>query len=290
MLSALKSGWAWASVFAAALVLSSVLTVGLSEQSYFVYEYRLERADGPSVSGKLRVTATEVGEGTVRLRVDFTFNDGVASLEKNVPASAFIVPTLPADFSPGTFSYSRGNYSLLVTVEEVGRAQRQVGGRTYQTVSYSVRAVSAVGGDRRTEFTATVEAIEPSRVIYALSASLASDGRWLKSLELKLTDSNIDLASVRPAATSFAVERLLTVPYASGVIEVGSGIASSGSNPLKPVGPGASVEQASQDQGLRVAAVGVAGLAAVAAVAILSLRASRRTGPADAALGKPHYV
>ncbi|MEN3047821.1 MAG: hypothetical protein ABDH63_03460 [Candidatus Caldarchaeales archaeon] len=290
MSSSLKSGWTWAAVLAAALALSSVLAVGLGEQSYFAYAYRLERADGASVSGTLKVTATELKEGSVRLRVELTFNDGVSTLEKNLPASAFMVPTLPAEFSPGSFSYSRGNYSFSVTVEEVGRAQRQVGGKTYQTVTYSIRAISAVGGDPRTEFTATVETIEPSRVIYALSASLASEGRGLKALELRLTDSNIDLASIRPVASSFAVERLLSVPYSFGIVEAGSGLAASRSDAVKPTVPGTSAEQTSQDQGLKVAAVGAAGLAAVAAVAALSLRASRRTGSTEAAARKPHYV
>jgi uncharacterized protein (DUF58 family) len=99
---------------------------------FYAYRYSVSYGDR-SVEGSVRVTVVSVVEpGTLRLRVEATFNDGLMTFEKNLPESAFFVPTLQLPDS-GSFSYSREGHQVSVSVTRTGSGSRTVGGRTYET-------------------------------------------------------------------------------------------------------------------------------------------------------------
>ncbi|MCS7094824.1 MAG: hypothetical protein NZ988_03320 [Thaumarchaeota archaeon] len=279
-----------ASLTFAALLLMVQIAAGQGDASYYVYEYRVEHASRSSVSGRLSVSATEIGDGTIRLRAELTFNDGIATIEKDVPESAFVLPVLPRAISPGSFSYSRENYSVSVSVQEVGRAQREVGGRTYQTVSYSIYAVFRTTDDRQLVVSSSTEVIDPSRVIYSLSSSISTSSSEVKSLILRLADSNVDLASIRAPENAMSVEHLLLVPYAQEYIVAGGVITEPRLSNEKPAGVVANPSQNTNEQSLKLAIIGAAGLAVTAAAAVLTIKGVRKAQGTQGPTTKPHYV
>lgn len=266
------------------------VAAGQVEPSYYVYEYRVERVDRSVVSGRMRVTATDLDEGRIRLKVELTFNDGTASIEKDVPESAFVVPVLPGVISPGSFSYSNGNYSVNVSVQAAGGAQREVGGRTYRTTTYAVYAVARTPDDRRFTVNSSIEIVETSRVIYSMTASLTSQTGGVWSLNYRLVDTNLDLTSIRTPQNTLSVEQLFMPPFVQEYIATGRALTEPRYSSGQPISQVTTPTQTPDDQSFKLAIIGAAGIAAIAAASALTVRGVRRPHGTEGVKRKPYYV
>lgn len=285
----------WLAVAVALLLAPMVTALGVVQQGSF-YEYRYTLTyDERSVEGKVRVTVLEaVGEGSIRLRLEATFNDGVLTLEKNVPGSAFTVPTLRLPES-GSFSYSREGWSFSVSVVKTGSGSRTVGGRTYETEVYSVTVVSA---SRNASFSAsgTVELIAGSGAIYALDVTATGGSSKGVRFTAQLVDANFDLTQVGGsgrAGDAAALASLTPSLLSPGASEwsgwMGTMGLLAGQQPTSPAQtPRSPQASAPDDSTLRLVAVTAVGLAAMGSVAALGLLRRPRRSPAP--VEKPHYV
>ena len=130
--------------------------------------------------------------GTLRLRVEATFSDGVMTFEKNLPESAFFVPTLELPDS-GSFSYSKEGHQVSVTVTRTGSGSRTVGGRTYETATYSVTA-SLTSPDGTLTVSGSVEVVSGSYALYGVDLTLYVAGNGAVRFSAVLTDTNLDLS------------------------------------------------------------------------------------------------
>ncbi|MEM4343103.1 MAG: hypothetical protein QXT91_02085, partial [Candidatus Caldarchaeum sp.] len=94
-----------------------LLTIGLvvvssgveaSVGSYFSYAYTLSSDSGGSVSGTISSTVVKIlDDGRIRLRLEASFNDGLATLEKNMPGQAFKPFILDLGSMQGRYSLRR---------------------------------------------------------------------------------------------------------------------------------------------------------------------------------------
>ncbi|MCS6770297.1 MAG: hypothetical protein NZ570_07690 [Candidatus Caldarchaeum sp.] len=275
-------------MFVVAALLSSS-AVEFPEGSYFVYSYTLSAQNGREVSGTVSSRVVDaLADGQLRLRVEASFNDGVATLEKNLPSKAFKPFILPLEGMVGRYSVSREGYSLVLSVERLGESVRTVGGKTYETARYRVFAESERGGER-VSVNADAEVVKGSEVVYSLSATFVGDGEARGSLNLQLADSNIDLTEFTHHRGGDARAELTSMLLSLGVSE-GVSTPSSLMRQLaieqfteRPASPSSDWPVSE-----RMALVGVAGLSALAATSLFILRTRK---PPTASVGrKPHYV
>jgi hypothetical protein len=270
-------------VLLAVLVASAALPVLAAVEEGWRYSYTYSLAsDGRSVSGSVGLGVVRVyGDGRVRLRLESTFNDGFAVVEKDAPAQAFTAPRIPRGDIAGSYNITRRGVSCSLTVTEVGRGERTVGGRSYPSVVYALSG-TCVDANRSFSVSASLEVLVESRVIYSLTGSAVGQGRVV-TFSVRLADANFDLNSLAQATRTDMVTaffpQLIASPSQPPMFLF------EGASPTQ-VSP-ASKATPSEDAGTRVLLAGVAGLGAIAAVAVLTVR---RRGVEGQGAVKPHYV
>jgi len=284
-----------------ALLLTSLVTALADVQPGSFYEYRYSLSAGErSAEGKVRVAVVNaVGEGSIRLRLEATFNDGLLTFEKNVPSSAFAVPTLRLPES-GSFSYTKDGHHLSVSVVRTGTGSRAVGGRTYETELYSLRVV-AESRNASLTVVGTVELISGSGAIYAVDLTATGGGSGGARFTAQLVDTNLDLTRVVSTGQAGDVTALasltpsLLAPGSSDLSRwIGAMGLPSGQQPPSPTnaqgtqGTKGSPKAAFEDPTTRVIAITAIGLATIGSVESLGLL--RRPRRSYAAVSKPHYV
>jgi hypothetical protein len=154
-----------------AAVIPVLADVGEGWRYSYVYSFSSE---GRSVSGTASLEVVRVLEdGRVRLRFESSFNDGIATVEKNMPAQAFMMPRIPDRDITGSFSYTKGGVSYTLTITEVGRLERTIGGRSYQSIVYDLSGTysapnQTISGEAR------LEVLAGSGIIYSLEGGVNS--------------------------------------------------------------------------------------------------------------------
>jgi phage baseplate assembly protein gpV len=260
---------------------------------FYAYRYSVSYGDR-SVEGNVRVTVVSVVEpGTLRLRVEATFSDGVMTFEKNVPESVFFVPTLQLPDS-GSFSYSRDGHQVSVTVTRTGSGSRTVGGRTYETATYSVTA-SFTSPNRTVTVSGSVEVVSGSYALYSVDLTLSVAGNRAVRFSSVLTDTNLDLSRVRRSvqtADGSALAAMAPAIFAAGGSR-GSEVSDALSllTGLQSQVPAANAPRSSasgEDLTLKVVSITAIGLAVIGSVAAVGLL--RRPKRAPVSTAKPHYV
>jgi len=243
----------------------------------YSYVYSFTRG-GKSVSGTASLEVVEVFEdGRVRLRFESSFNDGIAVVEKNMPAHAFNIPRIPWEDPSGSLTYTRDGVSYTLTVLETGRGERTVGGRTYQTIVYTVSgtysdANHTVSGEAR------LEVLSGSGIIYSLEGNLRGREKT-STFSMQLTDANFDLNSL-PAPES--TDRIYMQAYFLQALQNPDQATLPTPSSITPV-----QTQQADDPGMRAVLAGVVGVGAIAVVSFIGMR-RRRVGIQGAV--KPHYV
>ena len=255
--------------------------VGEGWRYTYVYAFSV---DGRAVSGTASLEVVRVLEdGRLRLRFESSFNDGIAIFEKNMPAHAFNLPRIVGRDITGSFSYSRNGVSYTFTVDEVGRLERTVGGRSYQSIIYSLvgeyrDANRTVSGEAR------LEVFAGSGVIYSFEGNVRSR-MGAATFSIRLVDANFDLNSLpapQASSTGHMLSTFLTslpIPDQASVFLINS--------PLNTPTPSTGGTTSPDDAEMRAIIAGVVGLGALAAVAAVGIR--RRRVEASGVV-KPHYV
>ncbi|MEM0482553.1 MAG: hypothetical protein QXM16_06685 [Nitrososphaerota archaeon] len=269
-----------------------VFASSVGEGAYIAYSYSVDYGDR-SVRGVIREEVVrDYGNGTIRLRLEATFNDGVATLEKNVPERFFIIPRLTHLFE-GQFTYSNSNYSIAVSSTRIGSAQVSVGGRTYLANIYSITGAATISHRDRTtgevqstrmEFSGVITLINGSNILYSAEGeATGSSGRSVR-LVTSLLDTNLDLLADPTGYSSTSIAGL--APVMLSLPSDGLGLQA----PLYGTGREAKAAQAADDYWGRALVVVVAGLVALAVVSAFSLRHQRRAEQVEGLERKPHYV
>jgi phage baseplate assembly protein gpV len=260
---------------------------------FYAYRYSVSYGDR-SVEGSVRVTVVSVVEsGTLRLRVEATFSDGVMTFEKNLPESAFFVPTLQLPDS-GSFSYSREGHQVSVSVTRTGSGSRTVGGRTYETAIYSVTA-RFTSPNRTFTISGSVEVVSGSYALYSVDLTLSAAGNRAVRFSAVLTDTNLDLSRVRESVKTADGSALAAM--APSIFAAGGSRGSEVSDALSLLtglqsqmptvnAPGSSAS--GEDLTLKVVSITAIGLAAIGSVAAVGLL--RRPKRVPVSTSKPHYV
>jgi hypothetical protein len=215
------------------------------------------------------------------------------TFEKNLPESAFFVPTLQLPDS-GSFSYSREGHQVSVTVTRTGSGSRTVGGRTYETAIYSVTARFTSPNRTFTAF-GSVEVVSGSYALYAVDLSLSAAGNGAVRFSAVLTDTNLDLSRVRrsvQAADGSALAAMAPAIFAAGGSR-GSEVSGALSllTGLQSQVPAVNAPRSSasgEDLTLKVVSITAIGLAAIGSVAAVGLLRRPKRVPVSTA--KPHYV
>jgi len=260
---------------------------------FYAYRYSVSYGDR-SVEGSVRVAVVNVVEpGTLRLRVEATFNDGVMTFEKNLPESAFFVPTLQLPDS-GSFSYSREGHQVSVTVTRTGSGSRTVGGRTYETATYSVTA-SLTSPDGTLTVSGSVEVVSGSYALYSVDLALSAAGNGAVRFSAVLTDTSLDLSRVRRSvqtADGSALAAMAPAIFAAGGSR-GSEVSGAlslltGLQSQVPAVNAQGPPTGGEDLTLKVASITAIGLAAIGSVATIGLL--RRPKKVPVSTAKPHYV
>ncbi|MEM1943123.1 MAG: hypothetical protein QXO30_02740 [Candidatus Caldarchaeum sp.] len=266
------------------IVASSGVEAGAG--SFFSYTYALSLESGRSVSGSISSTVVEVlGDGRIRLRLESSFNDGLATLEKNMPGEAFKPFILDLGGMEGRYSLRRENFSMTVSVVNAGEGSVVVGGRTYGTEKYIVSALVERLG-RTVSVEAEAEVVKGSAVVYRLTASFSEDGRRSGAFTLQLTDTNTDLTAFTHHGSSAAqLSQLASLALSSGALDRADIPTALLQQPLNT-----SPTQSTANEGgtERIALFGLAGVSALAATGLLGFRA--RKTPSTTYERKPHYV
>ncbi len=263
----------------------------ISEGSYIVYGYTLVWGDR-SVSGNVREEVLrDFGDGTIRVRLEATMNDGVLTVEKNAPASAFHVPRLPR-VPEGTATYSRRNTTITLSVERAGSVEVSVAGRSYVADAYRINLVVvgqwdfggvSEGSRDRLTLSGILQVIRGSGVIYSFEG--AADGVVGGRLEgrVVLLDTNLDLEEAQTADSSSISDTELSVP----VEFIGQFLTMQ--SPARQAPTQVQASSRPDDTALRALIVVAAGLAALAIAAVVPSRIGTRDSQGREA-SKPHYV
>jgi hypothetical protein len=260
---------------------------------FYAYRYSVSYGDR-SVEGSVRVTVVSVVEpGTLRLRVEATFNDGLLTFEKNLPESAFFVPTLQLPDS-GSFSYSREGHQVSVTVTRTGSGSRTVGGRTYETATYSVTA-RFTSPNRTFTISGSVEVVSRSYALYSVDLTLSAASNRAVRFSAVLTDTNLDLSRVRRSvqtADGSALAAMAPAIFAAGGSR-GSEVSGAlslltGLQSQVPTVNAQGSPTGGEDLTLKVVSITAIGLAAIGSVAAVGLLRRPKRVPVSTA--KPHYV
>ncbi|MEM4335174.1 MAG: hypothetical protein QXX19_03585 [Candidatus Caldarchaeum sp.] len=256
--------------------------------SFFSYAYTVSTDSGRSLSGT--VSSTVIGvldDGRIRLRLEASFNDGLATLEKNMPGQAFKPFILDLGSMQGRYSLRRDNFSITISVVKTGEGSVSVGGRTYGTEKYMVSALAERLG-RTVSLEAEAEIIKGSSVVYSLSATFTEDARRSGTFTLQLTDTNTDLTAFtqhRSGESQFF--QLASLALSSGALDQADIPTALLQQPLN-VRPTQSTANDRGNETERIALFGLAGVSALAAAGLLGFRA--RKTPSTSGERKPHYV
>jgi hypothetical protein len=278
----------------ALLVLSPAVTAlaDVAAGDFYAYRYIVTHGDR-SVEGSVRVTVVRVVEpGTLRLRVEATFGDGVLTLEKNLPESSFVVPAVQFPDS-GEFSFSRDGRQVSATVTRTGSGSRTVGGRTYETAIYSLTA-SFTSREGTVEVSGTVEVISGSYTLYSAELAIsAADNRAVFSAVL--TDTNLDLSRPRSSGRADDANSLAAMVPALFAAEGFQGSEVSDALSLLaglqrpvPLSGARTALDVGEDLTVKVVSVTAIGLAVIGSVAAIGLLRRPKRVPVSTA--KPHYV
>ncbi len=284
----------WLLVTLIVLVPAVTAFAELAAGDFYAYRFSMSYGDR-SVEGNVRVTVVKVTEpGTLRLRVEATFGDGVLTFEKNLPESAFFVPTLQLPDS-GEFSYSRDGQQISVTLTRTGSGSRTVGGRTYETSVYFL-TVSITSRNGTVVISGAVEVISGSNAVYSLDLTMTAAGGREVRFNAVLTDTNLDLSRVRGSGQAGDVNAMATMastlltPGPSQRYEVGGALSllTGMQNQMPASGYPKSPAAGGEDLTLKVVSVTAIGLAVIGSVAAIGLLKKPKNVPASTP--KPHYV
>jgi hypothetical protein len=264
-----------------AAVIPVLADVGEGWRYSYVYSFSSE---GRSVSGTASLEVVRVLEdGRVRLRFESSFNDGIATVEKNMPAEAFMMPRIPDGDITGSFSYTKGGVSYTLTINEVGRLERTIGGRSYQSIVYDLSGTysapnQTISGEAR------LEVLAGSGVIYSLEGSVNSRG-GTTTFNIKLVDANFDLNSLpAPQATSAGYTQSYFLQSIQLPDQASTFLINGLPNTQTPQKVGATTPD---DAGIRAVIAGLVGSGALAATAVVGVRRRRVEAPG---VVKRHYV
>jgi hypothetical protein len=264
-----------------AAVIPVLADVGEGWRYSYVYSFSSE---GRSVSGTASLEVVRVLEdGRVRLRFESSFNDGIATVEKNMPAQAFMMPRIPDGDITGSFSYTKGGVSYTLTINEVGRLERTIGGRSYQSIVYDLSGTysapnQTISGEAR------LEVLAGSGIIYSLEGSVNSR-RGTTTFNIKLVDANFDLNSLpAPQATSAGYMQSYFLQSIQLPDQASTFLINGLPNTQTPQKVGAT---APDDAGIRAVIAGLVGSGALAAIAVVGVRRRRVEAPG---VVKRHYV
>jgi hypothetical protein len=264
-----------------AAVIPVLADVGEGWRYSYVYSFSSE---GRSVSGTASLEVVRVLEdGRVRLRFESSFNDGIATVEKNMPAQAFMMPRIPDRDITGSFSYTKGGVSYTLTITEVGRLERTIGGRSYQSIVYDLSGTysapnQTISGEAR------LEVLAGSGIIYSLEGSVNSR-RGATTFNIKLVDANFDLNSLpAPQATSAGYMKSYFLQSIQLPDQASTFLINGLPNTQTPQKVGAT---APDDAGIRAVIAGLVGSGALAAIAVVGVRRRRVKAPG---VVKRHYV
>ncbi len=263
----------------------------ISEGSYIVYGYSLVWGDR-SVSGYVREEVLrDYGNGTVRLRFEATMDDGVLTIEKDAPASAFYIPRLPR-VPEGMVTYSRRNTTITLNVERAGSVEVSVAGRSYIADAYRINLVLegrwVLGGRAedsggRLTFSGILKVIQGSGVIYSFEGAADGEGRGQHEVRVLLIETNLDLEEAQTADASSISAAELSMPAEF----IGQYLTMRSSAQSAPTPAQTSSRQ--DDTALRALVIVAAGLAALAIAAVVPSRIGPRDSQGREA-SKPHYV
>ncbi|MCS7134040.1 MAG: hypothetical protein NZ921_04505 [Candidatus Caldarchaeum sp.] len=260
--------------------------------SFFKYRYEIASSEGGSLTGTLMVTVVEkISAEMLRLRYEATFNDGLATLEKNLPSRLFAPPMVDFASLEGDYQITKdgGNITYRLSVEKTGENRRTVGGTSYQTNVYRLTA-TAKHGPSTVSLEGTAETIAESDVIYLLSLSL-SDGERRVDYRLVLSESNVDLTQFRLDENGSPVSSSLTSMFAGMPVD-GRVFARFDAFPIfspdRGVQAGVVEEKEAADQTERVALLGVVGVVTFIGVGLAAYRLGR--GAVKSGERKAHYV
>lgn len=255
--------------------------VGEGWRYTYVYAFSV---DGRAVSGTASLEVVRVLEdGRLRLRFESSFNDGIAIFEKNMPAHAFNLPRIVGRDITGSFSYSRNGVSYTFTVDEVGRLERTVGGRSYQSIVYALSGTysdtnQTISGEAR------LEVLADSGVIYSLEGNVNSR-RGAATFNIKLVDANFDLNDLpAPQATSTGYMQSYFLQTFQLPDQAATFLINGAPNTQSPPKVGATT---SEDAGMRAIIAGLVGSGALAAIAMVGVKRRKVEAPG---VVKRHYV
>ncbi len=264
-----------------ASIIPVLADVGEGWRYSYVYSFSSE---GRSVSGTASLEVVRVLEdGRVRLRFETSFNDGIATVEKNMPVEAFMMPRILDRDITGSLSYTKDGVSYTLTITEVGRLERTVGGRSYQSIIYALSGTysdtnQTISGEAR------LEVLADSGIIYSLEGNVNSR-RGAAAFNIKLVDANFDLNSLpAPQATSTGYMQSYFLQTFQLPDQAATFLINGAPNNQTPQKVGAT---ASDDAGTRAIIAGLVGSGALAAIAMVGVRRRRVEVPG---VVKRHYV
>ncbi|MDW8073622.1 MAG: hypothetical protein RMJ28_05250 [Nitrososphaerota archaeon] len=266
----------------------------VEEGAYIVYSYSVSIGER-SVSGVIREEVLrDYGNGTIRLRIEVTFNDGVATLEKKATKRLFMVPRL-AYLPEGQFTYRNENYSISISSDRVGATQVSVGGRSYLANIYSVsgqatsqfRDPTSEGVESlQLQFSGVITLINGSGVIYNTEGRTVGPRGGTAKFTLMLIDTNIDLSTIQtswtpPSTLPAELDSMASLIISGGMDARAPTTASAQERPQS---------SESSDYYFKAVAIAAIGLAALAAVAVVPSRLRRHPAGEEGLERKPHYV
>lgn len=277
-------------VLSLALGLVSASSVG--EGSYITYSYSLDYGDRSVIGAIREEVVRDYGNGTIRLRLEATFNDGVATIEKNVPARLFIIPRLPHLFE-GQFTYSNSNYSITVSSTRIGSMEVSVGGRSYLANIYSIAGAAtithrdrATGGVQSTQvqFSGVLTLINGSNILYSAEGQVKDSSGSSIRFTINLVDTNLNLqaspTNLSPTSLTELEPAIMSLP-SNGLMPLAS---------LSDSDVRVQAAQVADDYSGRALVIVAIGLVALAVVAAVPLRLWRKIERAENLERKPHYV
>ncbi|MCS7133592.1 MAG: hypothetical protein NZ921_02180 [Candidatus Caldarchaeum sp.] len=269
------------------VMMVSLALLGVSAQpdsgSFFRYGYQVSSSDGETYAGTFTLLVVEkLSDRELRLRFEATFNDGIATIEKNLPAQLFAPPALDFEALAGVYGITKegGNVSYSFSLQKTGEDRRAVGGISYVTNTYSFTAY-AKHKEISIRLDGEAETIAESNVIYQLSSRITSGDKTYE-YRLFLVDCNVDLRQFKRwedgGRTSAALAAFLA--SATGDSQLGSHLNALSTLHSMRGGSQSTVEEKPvptvNAQTERVALFGMFGVAALAAVAVTAFRMGRK--------------
>ncbi len=268
-------------------ILSTAYAVPIETGSYIVYDYSLTIGERQLTGYISEEITRDYGNGSIRLRLEATMNDGVLTLEKDTQREAFQIPRLP-QIAEGIMTYSRRNFTFTIAVERAGELDVSVADRSYRATVYRLELILEAsqgapgdpqGSPARLTASGLITTIQGSGVIYSIEGSVR--GReGVGEFRAVLRDTNINLAEIQ--ATS-------EIPPSDSTVALFASLLNR--EPSTPSQPAASVQASSRQEASweRAWVLLAVGLAALALLAIVPARRASRTSGTEAA-SKPHYV